>query len=465
MHEYRALIQNSLNTIEAMLEGEIDAAGLAAEAGFSLYHYCRIFQSETGMPVMRYVTRRRLLRAAYLMSLGTGRTEAALRCGFDTYAGFYRAFVRELGCTPAAYLGAGRARLPAKIILEEEEHPMITREKAASLLPLWGMEGENIRDIYNEGPGTRSENSYAVGEDHIMKFTSDRRKLLLSLEIPRKLVNAGLAAPMPVPLKSFACETEDNRGLYAEKDGMYYWIYRKLPGSPLSSAEFLSESGARKAVLIGEAVGRLDLALKDAEFSAGAADLFHDSDLIPSLRDWALPAVKDELMLSHEFCLNILDDLNRLYPLLPRQVIHRDPHLGNIISLPGQSAFRAGFIDFELSERNIRLYDPLYTATSVLSENGIIGNEELEARWLDILKGVLAGYDRTAALTAAEKEAVPAVLAAHQIVFTAYFRDLSRFAGLYETNRQMTLWLIRQWREGRLASAVPSQPRKVLCRS
>ena len=51
-----------------------------------------------------------------------------------------------------------------------------------------------------------------------------------------------------------------------------------------------------------------------------------------------------------------------LYPKLPRQIIHRDPNPGNIICAEVQW----GFIDFELAERNVRIYDPCYAATADL---------------------------------------------------------------------------------------------------
>ena len=439
MHEHRDLIQQSLDHIEATLEGEIDTASLAADAGYSLYHYCRIFQAETGMPVMRYVTLRRLLHAVFLMAGGMKRTEAALRSGFNTYAGFYKAFVRELGCTPAEYIKAGRASLPAKRILSEEDHPMITREKAAALLPLWGLEGEQVKDIYYDGSGARSENSCAVGGGYILKFTADRRKLAVSLAVSEALVREGLSAPTPLPAA--------DGSLYAEREGLFYWLYRKLPGNPCSSKELFLEGGREKAFLIGEAVGMLDQALKEAGAAVDTADLFHDSDLLASVRDWALPSVKESLSLSGEFCRKYLDELTRLVPQLPRQVIHRDPNLGNLLSAreEGTDSVRFGFIDFELSEKNVRLYDPLYTATSVLSEAGVIGDPGRRDAWPRLLAAILSGYDRSAHLTDAEKEAVPCVLLANQIICTAFFGSQARFAALYETNCRMLKWLIREY--------------------
>ena len=47
------------------------------------------------MPVMQYIIRRRLLHGIYEMSQGDKKIDIALKYGFLTYAGFYKAFVRS----------------------------------------------------------------------------------------------------------------------------------------------------------------------------------------------------------------------------------------------------------------------------------------------------------------------------------------------------------------------------------
>lgn len=98
--ENRECIQQSLDQIEAELASEISANELAKKAGYSLFHYYHIFQKEVGMPVMQYIMRRRLLHGIYEIDQGEKKIDAALRYGFLTYSGFYKAFVREFSCTP-----------------------------------------------------------------------------------------------------------------------------------------------------------------------------------------------------------------------------------------------------------------------------------------------------------------------------------------------------------------------------
>lgn len=125
----RMTVQKSLDCIEDNLQTEITAAEPAAEAGFSLFHYYRLFRQATGLPVMQYILRRRLLHGVYAMKQGSTKIDAALLYGFDTYAGFYKAFCREFGSTPSEFLQSSRAKRPYRIDITKEEHMTITYKK------------------------------------------------------------------------------------------------------------------------------------------------------------------------------------------------------------------------------------------------------------------------------------------------------------------------------------------------
>ena len=93
----RKAIQRILDYIEDNLKAEISVEELSDLAGFSLFHFYRLFQSAVGMPVMQYITRRRLLHGIHEISLGHKKIDVALSYGYETYAGFYKSFVREIG--------------------------------------------------------------------------------------------------------------------------------------------------------------------------------------------------------------------------------------------------------------------------------------------------------------------------------------------------------------------------------
>ena len=62
----RIIIQNSIDYIENNLKTEITAAELADTAGFSIFHYYRLFQSVIGVPVMQYIVYRKLKQTVLL---------------------------------------------------------------------------------------------------------------------------------------------------------------------------------------------------------------------------------------------------------------------------------------------------------------------------------------------------------------------------------------------------------------
>ena len=62
---YLTIIQKSIDYIEDNLKTDITAKELSEMAGFSMFHYYRLFHSAVGLPVMQYITRRRLLNALY----------------------------------------------------------------------------------------------------------------------------------------------------------------------------------------------------------------------------------------------------------------------------------------------------------------------------------------------------------------------------------------------------------------
>jgi AraC family transcriptional regulator len=80
------------------------AAEAAAAAGWSEWHFMRLFQAASGMNVGEYLRRRRLARAAaVLVRTRRSALEVALEAGYESQAAFSRAFAREFGATPTRY--------------------------------------------------------------------------------------------------------------------------------------------------------------------------------------------------------------------------------------------------------------------------------------------------------------------------------------------------------------------------
>ena len=431
----RKIIQESIDYIEENLKAEITAKELAESAGFSLFHFYRLFQTATGMPVMQYILRRKLLHALCEISEGAGMTEVALAYGFETFAGFYRACKREIGYTPSELLKRYKAHKPYKINLFKEEHIMLTRKKISEVLKNWGLEQEEVKDIFFEETGNYSENAFYVGKNHIIKFSANLGNVLKHLELTKALEEAGF-------LTAGIVRTNDKR-MYVESDGLYYYVTTGLEGVRLKASDMLLCDGEFKAQCLGEIIGQLHMVLKSLDVVAGEVNAFED------VKNWVLSRTKTVMQVPKELCSDYMEVFGALQDKLPRQIIHRDPNPSNVI-YSNSKAEHWGFIDFELSERNVRIYDPCYAATAILSEWFMAGKEKEVEKWPEVYKNIMVGYDRIAGLTEEEKVAIPYVILTNQFICVAWFAESGKYEEMLNANIKMTEWIFKHFEKLRL---------------
>lgn len=188
----REIMQSSIDYIEENLKAEITVQELADRTGFSIFHYYRVFHSVLGMPVMRYILRRKLLHGIYDISKGNQMIDVAMQYGFDTYAGFYKAFKRELGYTPSEFLKKYKVKEPYHINLIKEETIMVTHKRITEILENWGLQGETVQDIYYEDTGNHNENAYYVGTEYVIKFSPDLGRVMKHIELSEAISKAEL---------------------------------------------------------------------------------------------------------------------------------------------------------------------------------------------------------------------------------------------------------------------------------
>lgn len=112
-------IQQAIDLIDEQITDKLTITQLANAANFSVYHFSRLFTNLTGMSVMVYVTRRKLQFALYDLCRGKKIVDAAMEYGFETHAGFTKAFKRCFGYPPSLYRIHAEATLPKRIILSE----------------------------------------------------------------------------------------------------------------------------------------------------------------------------------------------------------------------------------------------------------------------------------------------------------------------------------------------------------
>ena len=416
-------VQKALDHIENNVKEDIAAEELADIAGYSVYHFYRLFQRAVGIPVMQYILRRKLLHAICEIGSGRKKNDVIFEYGFETYSGFYRSFIRETGYTPAEYLQNFKAKKPYKINILQEEHIMVSKKVIAEVLGSWDLQDEKVTDIVFPETGEICDNAKYVGDDLIIKFTPNLGNTRKALDISKALESVGLSAPTVVP-------TKEGRE-YVERGELYYILTKRISGERIMASRLYLDDYETKARFIGEIVGQLDLALAKIDV------ISEEAELGTTVCEWAVPELKDKLEIDNSIMEDMASKFSFLYEELPRQLIHRDPNPSNII-LANE---KWGFIDFELSEKNARIFDPCYAATAILSETFEEGDEALLSKWIAIMKEIMYGYDSVVKLTEKEKEAIPYMIFANQLVSTAFFAGKDKYEKLYCTNKKMTEWI------------------------
>jgi AraC-like DNA-binding protein len=94
----------------------LDLAMLATTAGYSRYHFVRLFKETYGETPGRYLTRRRIERARELLrSVNLTVTEICMMVGFSSLGTFCTRFKEEVGMTPTEFRAQARKDGPAPI--------------------------------------------------------------------------------------------------------------------------------------------------------------------------------------------------------------------------------------------------------------------------------------------------------------------------------------------------------------
>lgn len=421
------LLQKVIDYIEENLKAELHSEELAGMAGFSNYHFLHVFGSVVGMPLAAYITRRRIKHAIYNVYKGEKLVDTALLYGFDTHAGFFKAFKREYGCSPSKYIKTSVVQKPVPVNLKREAKLMLTQTQIKQLLLNWDINTPaEISTVYFVAGNIKAWN---INERYVFKTGTDIAGIRTHISISQALSKAGMNSAYPIKTK----EGKD----FIEEDGRYYILLNYVEGRYLTPEERYGGNREASGEKYGQAIGKLHQVLKKQE----DALYVNDVNLYEDVINWAMPETKRIMEqwnspLPEEFYEDYKANFSKLYGKLPKQIIHRDPNPTNILFKENEIS---GFIDFNISQKNVRLFDPCYCATGILSEAGKI--PEGYDKWPELLKGIIKGYDSICPLSQEEKEAILYVIYSIQMIFIAYLDGRNEEKAIAMENRKMLLWI------------------------
>jgi len=99
--DYWNTIKSVMKFVDENIADNISIEMLARKAGYSEYHFSRVFKKHTGMSLMDYVRRRKLIYA--ILVRDKNLLESAYDYGFQTQTGFTKAFKKVYNMTPSKY--------------------------------------------------------------------------------------------------------------------------------------------------------------------------------------------------------------------------------------------------------------------------------------------------------------------------------------------------------------------------
>ncbi len=284
-----------------------------------------------------------------------------------------------------------------RIVLKQRRAYMAMTGKISKILFHWGLQDADVRQIY----GT----VWQVGGDRVLKVYQDPDILERNLKIMEVLGGMQIPVGKIVP-------TDDGRQ-YAAEDGAFYFLSEKLPGGSLVELQDIRDAAAT----MGEIIARLHIAFQKCE---GHIDFWHNS-LLDEMNGWVRQRMENSgwQYVSREEYDAAVSGLAAVYGELPVQPIHRDVHFGNFLFADGKFS---GYIDFDLSQKNIRIFDLCYFLLGLLSEEEKL--EITEEQWFSFVGDVFAGYASRLELSPAERAAVPCVMECIELLCAAYFDSI-----------------------------------------
>lgn len=138
--EYIRRIHKVQDYIEHHLGQSLSIEELSNAAGFSKYHFSRIFQGMLHEPLAHYVNRIRMENALFLLAHRADKnmTDIAYEMGYTDSAVFSRAFKNYYGVSPREYRKEYSKNCKDSFLLSEYNKDTAKKEWAGQLFPVTG---------------------------------------------------------------------------------------------------------------------------------------------------------------------------------------------------------------------------------------------------------------------------------------------------------------------------------------
>jgi len=265
------------------------------------------------------------------------------------------------------------------------------------------------------------ESAWDIDDAYILKTSKKQAWLDRSIGLSRLLRAEGLPVIEYIP-------TPDGKPYIFHNEKLWS-LMKKIRGSVMDPFHGNSKENG---ILLGLSLAKLHKALKNIGGQTDAVD----ADFPEEFQSWILPALEKNRVSFADGVLSSIESFFRqAYNALPRQLIHRDMHPGNLLF---ENGALTGYLDLDLCQKNARVFDIVYLGCSLLVEN--YQNETRLTQWRETFAGILQGYSALLPLQKNEIDAIPALFLFDEVLFTAFYANNNQ----PETAKscvEMTNWL------------------------
>lgn len=318
-----------------------------------------------------------------------------------------------------------------RILVKQRKGNIHMKDKIADVIHNWLPKDSAIKQIH--------DTAWQIGDGYVLKVYENLDMLERNLKILHILDGMGIPVGKVIPAK-------DGKQ-YVSCGGLFYFLSEKLPGSNIVRIG----SDEKPGIIMGEVIADLHMAFQRCE----AAETFWNNSLSDEMEGWvkAVFEANGWTYIGEEEYGRLVTDLSAVYDKLPVQLIHRDVHFGNFLFADGRFS---GYIDFDLSQRNIRIFDLCYFLLGALSEKEKF--ELTDELWFAFAKNVFTGYERKLRLTETEKRLVPCVMKCIELLFAAYYESVD---DVRRAKNAMSLFAFVKKQEDRIWRAVRGDVREI----
>lgn len=260
---------------------------------------------------------------------------------------------------------------------------------------IWDVDGE-IAQIYNT--------TWSVGKEYMLK-KSNKYALENNLSFLQRLEVCEIPVAQPVAARSGE--------LLVVSDESCYLMTKRLKGTHITN---IYESDYRT---IAHETGLVAARLHKAFIKCESLISQESALFIEELEGWIYTVLESDRWeyVSKDEYQHLVGQMRDCYDLLPKQLIHRDLHYGNMLF---DNMIFTGYIDFDLSKKDARIFDLCYFLLSLLIDHNTAA--EL-AIWTEIIHSFIAGYEELLPLASIEKESIPLFMQCIELLFVAYFHQ------------------------------------------